>query len=119
VLSHEGDERPWDKPGAVRRDGEPHRGPVLLFLGRVSLIAGIVSFCTAAVVPVVPVLACIGVGAIALGSAVLLTANRDLARMSKGLMDPAGAAATNRAGLRAGRGLVFATLGVGAWLSPC
>jgi hypothetical protein len=27
------DDRPWDRPGAVRRDCEPHRGPALRLLG--------------------------------------------------------------------------------------
>jgi hypothetical protein len=32
-----GDVRPWEQPGAVRRDCEPHRGPALLLLARVGL----------------------------------------------------------------------------------
>jgi hypothetical protein len=30
---HDDDERPWEEPGAVRRDCEPHRSGLLVGLG--------------------------------------------------------------------------------------
>jgi hypothetical protein len=32
------DPRPWEQPGAVRRDVEPHRGRPLLVFGSVALL---------------------------------------------------------------------------------
>ena len=34
------DDRPWERPGAVRRDCEPHRGEMLLLLWRVRPAGG-------------------------------------------------------------------------------
>ena len=39
------DDRPWERPGAVRRDREPHRGELLKGPGVVSLVSGILSLC--------------------------------------------------------------------------
>jgi hypothetical protein len=34
------DRQPWEQPGAVRRDCEPHRGPLVLTLGILSIVCG-------------------------------------------------------------------------------
>jgi hypothetical protein len=95
-----GDGRPWERPGAVRRDCEPHRARLILALG------GIAEFCGA--------FACFGAItaplAITAGAAAWLLARHDLALMRQGLMDPAGRRYTE-----AGRaiGLSGAALGLG------
>ena len=74
------DERPWERPGAVRRDCEPHRGTLLMFLGVMGVLVsglGIVVFG----------LAVIGM---LLGMMTYRLARRDLAKVRAGLMDPAG-----------------------------
>jgi hypothetical protein len=74
------DDRPWERPGAVRRDCEPHRGDLLFFLGRLSIGPSCLSMW------LVP-LAVIG---LPLGLAVLWLSARDLRQMCAGHMDPAG-----------------------------
>jgi len=71
---------PWLAPGAVRRDCDPDRGPLLFILGAASFFMGLVSFCV-----LVPVLI-----ATPLGFAVWLASRRDLARMRTGQMGPRG-----------------------------
>ena len=39
------DDRPWERPGAVRRDCQPHRAPLLLALADASLLLGTLSLC--------------------------------------------------------------------------
>jgi hypothetical protein len=73
------DERPWEKPGGVRRDCEPHRSSLLLFLGTVSLVG---AFLSCLILP--------GIIAIALGGGVWAAATYDLKKMRAGIMDPAG-----------------------------
>jgi hypothetical protein len=80
----ESEDRPWERPGAVRRDCEPHRAELLHALGVAALVCAGFAGCLA--VPAV-------VG-LALGGAVWLLGRRDRARMSAGLMDPAGQAVT-------------------------
>ena len=81
------DDRPWERPGALRRDCEPHRGEFLLLLGRFSLALGCVSVC-------IPALSLM---AILVGVVVLVLARRDLRSMGAGKMDPAGKSALLRA----------------------
>jgi hypothetical protein len=38
-----GDPRPWEQPGAVRRDAAPHRAYLLATLGRLPLAFGLLS----------------------------------------------------------------------------
>jgi hypothetical protein len=69
----------------VRRDCEPHRGHLLLWLGYAGAACGLLS--------------CLflpGILAVALGIAVEAMAKADLARMRQGQMDPAGKAQTER-----------------------
>jgi hypothetical protein len=71
---------PWEQPGAVRRDCEPHRGDLLRVVGILSLWLGWLSFCffplSWLVVPV--------------GLATWAVAPRDLLEMRAGRMDPQG-----------------------------
>ncbi len=83
------DRPPWEQPGAVRRDCEPHRGSQLLWLGRLSLWLVVLSLLLGAVVVLV---------AIPLAVAVLVMASRDRAKMRAGTMDPAGEAQTRKGG---------------------
>src|SRR5262245_40727867 len=71
---------PWERPGFVRRDCDPHRGEPLALLGSVSLLFGVMSLCLC-----LPALIAVPVGA-----AVWVTARRDLDKMRAGLMDPEG-----------------------------
>src|SRR5207247_1952487 len=75
------DDRPWDRPGSVRRDCEPHRGPFLNLVGTVSLLCGICSLCT-----LLP-----GLIGLPLGLATWVMARNDFRKMEAGLMamDPA------------------------------
>ena len=79
--------RPWEQPGAVRRDAAPHRGNWLLLLGRTALAFGALALCLA-----VPAL----VG-LSLGAAVWVLGQRDLARMRAGIMDRTGRGDVQRA----------------------
>jgi hypothetical protein len=87
----EGDFRPWDQPGAVRRDVAPHRAEFLRLLATVSLC-----FSVAGVLVAVP--AVIGVP---LAVAACRMADRDLDRIGAGQLDPRGRAETHAAFVRA------------------
>ncbi len=94
-------DRPWERPGVVRRDCEPHRGPLLQGLAWASLGGSAVALglvvgafsnshlvrlvllaAAGAVVTVTPVLALVA----------RILSGRDIARMRAGLMDPGGEA---------------------------
>ena len=81
------DVRPWELPGNVRRDCEPHRAPLLAVLGGVALVCGFLAFLFA--VPAVI--------ALPLGLAVRRMGEHDLHAMRWGRMNPAGRAGTIRA----------------------
>jgi hypothetical protein len=74
------DARPWEQPGAVRRDCEPHRGHFLKVLGQVSF--GFAGFALCAMPA--------GLIALILGVIVLFSSTRDLRAMDAGRMDPTG-----------------------------
>ena len=97
---------PWDQPGAVRRDCQPHRPELLLRLGSVAFLLALLS-----------PLAVPGVLAAALGVAVHELGKRDLARMRQGRLDPAGDAGTRRAMWWGDVGIVLAVLG-GLFCAP-
>lgn len=99
------DERPWERPGRVRRDCEPHRAELLRQLGTAAIVCGFLT-----VILAVPAL--IG---LPLGIAVSVMANRDLAKMRAGEMDPQGEADTERARQIA----CFSLLVSGAMLFGC
>jgi hypothetical protein len=97
------DPRPWEQPGAVRRDVEPHRGNWLLLLAAVTFLLGASSL--AVVVP--------GWLAVPLGFAVDRLAVRDLRRMRAGTMDPDGHAQAKQARRLADLGTILGVLGGG------
>jgi hypothetical protein len=78
---------PWEQPGVVRLDREPHRGGMLLLLGRIGSLCAMLT----------PVLLLPGVVGMYLGVIVWRSAREDLAKMQRGLMDPAGRGLTERA----------------------
>jgi hypothetical protein len=82
-----GDARPWELPGALRRDCEPHRGKLLLWLGVVGAGCSLLAFCLC-----VP-----GLVGIAIGLPVWVVAAQDLNKMRGGVMDHAGRAQTEEA----------------------
>jgi hypothetical protein len=109
----EDDPRPWERPGAVRRDCEPHRALLLGLLARAGLPLMAVSAALNVCVP--PAVALGGViAAVPFLAAVLATGatwvlagglwwacHRDLALMWDGRMDPEGRRATARVRLQA------------------
>jgi hypothetical protein len=102
----DGDEvPPWERPGAARRDCEPDRSWLLKPLGKASLVLGTLSVCV-----VLP-----GVPGFAVGVTTCVLAQRDLARMQKGLMDPAGEEATRRARGDAVEGIVLSLGSLAFW----
>jgi hypothetical protein len=84
--------RPWEEPGAVRRDCEPHRGRLLRFLGIGVIVWAALSLYLVVLSP----------AGVALGAALWWRARRDLAEMNAGTRDPAGEAETDFA-VEAGR----------------
>src|SRR5262249_41477772 len=104
----EAEARPWEQPGQVRRDVEPHRGPWLLLVGWIGLGFAALTVPLALVVwlellPMPSLLIvsevcglCALVG-FALGVAALGLGGRDLARMRAGAIDPAGEKDADRA----------------------
>ncbi len=100
-----GDDRPWERPGAVRRDCLAHRAPLLLALADASLLLGILSLCLG-----FPALAAFACGAVAWG-----LARHDLGRMGARLMDPSGLAATRCARARALAGAALGLYGALLW----
>jgi hypothetical protein len=94
--------RPWERPGAVRRDCEPHRGTGLALLSKVAVWCGCLSFLCA-----VPAILGIPVGFVT-----VQLANRDLARMAEGQLDPGGRDQTAAAFQRAEKGVVLSILGL-------
>ena len=65
------DDRPWERPGALRRDADPDRGLLLFVLGVTALLLG-------------------PVGGVALGAVVWRMANEDIRRMRAGRMHRTG-----------------------------
>jgi hypothetical protein len=81
------DDRPWEQPGAFRRDAGPHRGRLLLLLGCLGACFGWLSW----------LLWPLAALSIPLGITACLAAGADLAMMRKGLMDPKGLGDTRMA----------------------
>ncbi len=79
--------RPWEQPGGVRRDCEPHRANWLLVLAAVALALGLSTFC----------LVVTGFIAMPVAAAVGRLAARDLDEMQAGRMDPQGRRMTSLA----------------------
>jgi hypothetical protein len=96
------DDRPWEQLGAVRRDVKPHRGDLLRLLGTASLVCGFLT----------PALLVPGVVGLPLAVAVLMLAHRDLGRMGRGVLDPAGKVETEKAKHHALVGLFLNVIGL-------
>jgi hypothetical protein len=99
---------PWERPGGFRLDCEPHRGPLLLWLGRFSRGCGLLF-----TVPCLFGLS--GLIGLPLGLTVWLLARRDLDRMQKGLLDPRGERETRQAWDYGWDGLVLSASGLLGW----
>jgi hypothetical protein len=85
----------------IRRDCEPHRGPLIVSLGNFSMIFGVLSLCT------------FGLGAVLslpLGIFALLMATRDLERMRDGRMDTSGKSQTQIGRTIAAIGVCFSLI---------
>jgi hypothetical protein len=102
------DFRPWEQPGCVRRDCDPHRGELLRFLGKASAAFGAVSMFT-----LIP--SCVG---LPFGVAVVALARHDLRRMDRGLMDPQGREMAETAEAYALGGAVMSLLGLAVLSLP-
>src|SRR5262245_33134122 len=105
MESTDNDLRPWEQPGAVRRDCEPHRATLLYQLsdmeegfGFVSLLLGLPSL----------------VG-IPFGLWVRSQARQDLRLIQAGRMDPEGDDQTRRALAKATKGIRLSVFGLIAW----
>jgi hypothetical protein len=88
----ERDDRPWKR--GVRRDAEPHRGPLVLTLGIIGVVIMALPYCAPLGMP-------FGITAWILG-------HRDLGKMKANLMDPRGQG-TTQAGMI--MGMVAAIMG--------
>jgi len=108
------DPRPWEQPGQVRRDVEPHRGVLLLAVGWAGAVLVGFSFLLEGVAHFAKhdaflwfsfffALAGLPLGVSACGMAV-----HDLEAVLAGVLDPAGEAAARRT-------LLLGTLAVGGW----
>jgi len=96
------DLQPWEQPGAVRRDCEPHREHLLGVLGAGSLACGVLSLF---LLPLAPI-------GLALGIVTELLADRDLLKMSRGRMDPRGRDGVRRAASRGLWGIACSLVGL-------
>ena len=103
---NEPDDRPWERPGAVRRDAEPHRGGLLFLLATVPTVGGFLGFpATGFATATLPsardacFLTMLGLSgaALLLALSVRQMARGDLCKMRAGLMDPRGQALTQEA----------------------
>jgi hypothetical protein len=102
------DRRPWECPGHIRRDCEPHRALLLSLLGIAALVCGFLS-----VALTVPVLV-----AVPLGLAVRHMSEHDLTAMRWGQMDPDGRRYTVLAQLWGGAAIflsLFCWVPVAVW----
>jgi hypothetical protein len=93
---------PWEQLGAVRRDCEPHRAGLVLWLGMFGIVSG-----AASLLFFFPLL----VG-LPLGLAAWWMGRRDLAKMRKGLMDPSGEGDTWWGTRQGRRGVILSLLGI-------
>ena len=96
---------PWERPGAVRRDCEPHRGQLVLKLADASLLLGAFALCLGFVAGL----------AMAFGAAAWALASRDLRRMQARLMDPGGLSGTALGRVRARAGVALSLYAALLW----
>ena len=125
--------QPWELIGESRRDCEPHRGRLLRWLARISLLVGVLSFLYP---PIAALLLFDGMGLEAgwlqlslvllpnglmgflLGSVIQMLARRDLDAMSAGNMDQRGYGDTEKARIESHAGAVVSLLGSLFWSIP-
>jgi hypothetical protein len=88
------DRRPWEQPGAVRRDCDPHRGTWLLLAGSAAVVCAVLLAPAGLVLALVTGRACAA----------------DLARMGGGRMDPAGEKTTELAARLAAFGVAVSLI---------
>jgi hypothetical protein len=89
------------KPGRLRRDAQPHRGPLLAHLGNITLLLSWVGCCTVGVTSLV---------AFPLALVTITLTSLDLARMERGELDPEGKDLTRAARGSAVSGLLIGLL---------
>jgi hypothetical protein len=100
------DLEPWQQPGAVPRDVEPHRGPRLLLLANAALLSGLLAVCLpGALVP-----------AFVLGVSGYWLAGKDLEKMRAGFLDPSGRTTACRARQRSLWGLFLGLAAESLWM---
>jgi hypothetical protein len=110
---------PWERPGWFRLDVEPHRGAFLCRLGQMAFLVWAVALVgpetTRYVIPVVCLPA--GLGGLVLGLLTWWLARRDLKRMLRGSMDPAGATETTEARQLGGAAACLGAIGLATVLA--
>jgi hypothetical protein len=113
------DPRPWERPGVVRRDCEPHRGDRLKRLGFFALLGGLLLLLLAAPTfdpsvhaPLTAKVAAVGFLLVHLSACLVVgaAARRDLREMDAGRMEPWGHSRTREALWRCVGGGLFSGL---------
>src|SRR5690348_729146 len=99
--------RPWERPGAVRRDCAPHRGPLLRGLGVLALWLCALTVCW------------VGLVGVPLAAAVWAIAGHDLHAMTAGRMDPDGKRDTMQARRLGGAAVLTAAAIFTLWVALC
>jgi len=103
------DERPWEQAGGpLRRDCEPHRGGLLVTLGRLALCLAVPGLLGLAYGP----FALFSLAAIVLGLAVSLMARADLEQMHRKEMDPEGEVSVMSGQTAASVGFIIGLVGL-------
>ncbi len=100
VRSDEHKELPWQRPGRMRLDCEPHRADLVRFLGVASLVLGVLAICGGVA----------GLIGLPLGIAAWTMARSDLPKMEAGLMDRRGEKRTRQGGDNAVFGILLSLL---------
>lgn len=103
------DERPWEQAGGpLRRDCEPHRGPLLVTLGRLALCIAVPGLLGLAYFP----FALASLLAIGLGLTISIMARDDLEQMRRKEMDPEGEVSTMGGQTAASVGFITGLIGL-------
>jgi hypothetical protein len=102
-------ERPWEQPGAVRRDCAPHRAGLIAGLGLAAWATSVLGGLCFVLLPLTAPLA------LAPGAAAWALGRRDVGAIDAGRMDPAGRGPTEY-GLQSGRtAILIMLLAVAGW----
>ncbi|MBL8793328.1 MAG: hypothetical protein JNM56_05450 [Planctomycetia bacterium] len=97
---------PWERPGALRRDCEPHRGELHVRLADCTFILALASIHCFPTIPL----------ALSLALVVSRMASRDLDRMAAVPLDRPGEHLTRKALESAASALKLCAFGIGFWL---